>query len=269
MEPRHRPSDCSHDLPYSVGRPRRRGRGTVSAVAAHVDAHATFSIFLRLVVEVSPKMRQQAEREGMSLEAVPSRVQRGRRIRIAGFLTAQPTLQEIPMESLTTHGTRGEGPATGLRAFRVHGRALERDGARDGDHLIIASTDSPTQGVTVLAMVENRPMLRTFVGRDRDGRPILDGTSELLPLFNSAREYRILGVFVGMLRKRVMGSRAVHNEPAATTRSSPRDRGMLLRSQLDMLEAVRSETRNPRLQIALRAEAQRIRLLLQNGAVVN
>jgi hypothetical protein len=208
------------------------------------------------------------------LNAVPMAVTTGRRLRIAGVLKAHAPLEEVSF--VTPHGP--DRPARTMRAFRVHGSVLEREGVRDGDHLIIESTPMPPVGATILAVVDGQFILRRIAGRASDGSLTLAPTAnDLLPLAERTLECRILGAFVGLMRKRgfaraVRGKehiRSIGSDPTANPISigkRPASKSTVLRNQLRMLERIRLDTKNPRLQRALRTEADRVRLLLQNGA---
>lgn len=208
-----------------------------------------------------------------TLDSVPSAITTGRRLRVAGVLKARSPLEEVPFFT----PPNGPREARNMRAFLVHGSTLERDGVRDGDQLIIESTHVPPVGATILAMVSGQFTLQRIAGRASDGSLTLaPAAGDRLPLPESTRECRVLGAFIGLLRKRgfapgrakehgASGAAVTAANPVAIAKKPPR-KSTMLRNQLRMLERIRLDTRNPRLQRALRSEADRVRLLLQNGA---
>ena len=70
-------------------------------------------------------MQAAASYSESQLRRVPIAITAGRRLRVAGVLKARPTLEEVPFVPLL-----GDRQARKLRAFVVHGPALERRGAR-------------------------------------------------------------------------------------------------------------------------------------------
>ena len=207
------------------------------------------------------------------LSRVPIAITTGRRVRVAGVLRARPPLEEVPFVPPADGGHQMRT----LRAFIVHGPALERDGVRDGDQLLIESTHVPPVGTTILAIVGGQFTLQRIIARSCDGALTLaPAGGDQLALAENTSECRVLGTFVGLLRKRGFARRPYGSEQSSgivsdlpqsvAIRKRTASKTTVLRNQLRMLERIRLDTRNPRLQRALRGEVERVRLLLQNGA---
>jgi hypothetical protein len=218
------------------------------------------------------------------LEEVPLRVRKGRKVRLAGLLKAEPTLEEVTFLA-TPYPPRAAPFSRAVRAFRVHGAVLEADGARDGDYLLVQAGFEYGSGAIVLAEVAGQFMLRRLI-RLNDGTIALASTAaETLPMGEVIGEARIIGRFAGIVRRRGFGcSRGGRRAPAPegwAVRSNDAARRMVfesatslkpiskvtrLRGRLGALESTFAGTANPRLREALRAEAERVRWLLQNEA---
>ena len=86
--------------------------------------------------------------------------------------------------------------------MRVRGSAMVADGIRDGDHLVVEPRDALDDGQTVLVDVDGGITLKR-VSRDAGRRLVLaPTTSDVLALAIPAASVRILGVVVGIVRRR-------------------------------------------------------------------
>jgi hypothetical protein len=146
----------------------------------------------------------------------------------------------------------GDRPARSIRAFLVRGRKLEAEGLQDGDHVLVEDSKTLRPHALTLAEVAGRYVIRPASGLT--GQPPAG---------------RILGAFIGVIRKRGFGK---SSHPTASrrpqgTRPEPMQLS-ILRGQLGMLEATYAETKNPRLQRALRNEADLIRRQLHTSSIM-
>jgi hypothetical protein len=205
------------------------------------------------------KMSQAALAFGPTLETVPVAVEKGRPMRTAVVLDSTTTLREIPVfpGPVTSCGR----PASGVRAFRVEGDELAREGFFDGDYVLVGPVQQRMRsGTLVLAEADGRPVLRPANAHGATG------SEDRIPAA------RILGRFLGVIRRRGFADPRSVLAASASARLTPlNDCGsrapskvMMLRGRLGMLESTCAETRNPRLQRALRNEAERVRRQLQN-----
>ena len=192
---------------------------------------------------------QAAQQE--SFERVSVVVRCGRKLKLGGVLPAIDALEEIPV---VRPGKDAVGPHQERRiyAFLVRGTSLSGEGLSPGDQVLIEETSAPRPGTPVLAKVAGTYVLRP--------RPDL--------LFDGRYQLRVLGALIGIIRRRGFGrariSTASREEPHGSATKLK-----ILRGQLGMLEATCANTRNPRLQDALRNEADRVRKQLQIGADIN
>lgn len=205
-------------------------------------------------------MVQSALALGPAFESVPVSLARSRRLRLAGILRAERTLVEMPVVPAPT-SRRSERRAGTIRAFRIQGDELNRDGLFDGDYVLVGDQKRPPAGAVVLAETRGRPVLTRATPHGRHPSASL-----------SSPDSKVLGVFLGIIRKRGFGGAAERKRPIAAPRhsstesfsSAPPTRARLLRSSLVMLESTCAGTSNPRLQRALQNEAELVRRQLQN-----
>lgn len=222
----------------------------------------------------------------LTLEDVDLRVTKGRAVPLKGVLRARPTIEEVAFLAASPAGV-GTSGSPACRAFRVHGSGLSRDGLLDGDYLILREAPSYRPGTVVLVEGGTAPVLRKVQQR-ADGRRCLVPISGTLPFGEPVTNQRILGAFAGVLRRRGFARTAVRESSTVTgerrfqgpATSVPSHSGLrprkradrpqaILRSlqeRLGSLESTYASTDNPRLRVALKNEADRLRLLLQNGA---
>ncbi len=208
-------------------------------------------------------MVQSALALGPAFEGVPVRLAKGRPLRFAGLLSAERAFVEMPVvpapmsRKSQRKSERGAGT---IRAFRIQGDELSRDGLFDGDYVLVGDQKRPPPGAVVLAERGGRPVLRrsTLHGRHSSGS-------------SACSDSKVLGVFLGIIRKRGFGGadrKPTISAPRSSSMESfptaPPSRAHLLRSRLMMLESTCAGTRNPRLQRALQTEADLVRRQLQN-----
>ncbi len=176
-------------------------------------------------------------------ERTPFTVTNGTQLELRGVLPASD-LEEVgfllPPRVSSSHARRGN-----IRAFFVRA-AVEDAGLTRGDYVLVEEAETYAPESCVLAAA--------------NGRYVISCTSQL-------NGHRVLGIFLGIIRKR--GFRRVEptTDPAQfRTPTAVDSRLRILRGQLGMLESTYARTRNPRLQTALRNEADLVRRKLQNGA---
>ena len=136
-------------------------------------------------------------------------------------------------------GIVGDRPAQEHPGISRPGRKLEAEGLQDGDHVLVEDSKTLRPHALTLAEVAGRYVIRPASGLT--GQPPAG---------------RILGAFIGVIRKRGFGKSSHPTASPAAARYSPEPMQLsILRGQLGMLEATYAETKNPRLQRALRNEA--------------
>jgi hypothetical protein len=200
----------------------------------------------------------------LALEMAGLDVRTTRLVRLVGVLRAGTNLEEIPVQSDVIAPS---APATTnpVRAFRVSARGLEREGLQKGDCLLVQLKVDLRPKDLVVVETKGSFSAHRIVGEQTGF--VFDP-----PLSTGVRS-RIVGAFVGILRRRLgprrdnaiarsdcRASTSIMEKPTSFTIGRIR----LLRSKLGMLESTYTATRNPRLQRALRNEAERIRIQLQN-----
>jgi hypothetical protein len=200
---------------------------------------------------------------GPLFETVPVAVEKGCSMKPAAVLDATTPLREIPVFPGPVVSRRARC-SNAVRAFRVQGDDLVREGLFDGDYVLIGAVHASRPGALVLAESDGRHVLRRTktIGARGHGNSILPPPA------------RIIGTFLGVIRRRGFGDVQPPTGTGSPARLTPvHDIGngaptkvTMLRGRLGMLESTCAETRNPRLQRALRNEAERVRRQLQNEA---
>lgn len=199
-------------------------------------------------------MYAQPSRDWDSLfTAVPFATARCKKLRLKGVLPATPDLEEVPILLAPSGPTTKDDGKRAVRAFLVRGFGLAGEGLQSGDYVLIEEVADPPADALVLARVDSCYFLRP------SSRVVFD--ARLRP--------RILGLFIGIVRKRGFA------RPTAPGMTPPSNRGLaratanlrLLRGQLGMLEATCASTGNRKLRDALRNEAHRVRQQIQSGAL--
>jgi Peptidase S24-like len=216
---------------------------------------------------------------GTLFDPVDMRVESGRSLATTETLASQGTLREVPLlSSLPTD--RSCRARNGIRAFRAHGDGLRQDGVRDGDLVIVDAAKPMSRGSVVVASIAGRLAIGRMQRKIGGVVELTPANPESLPLSQSTSETDVVGALAGIIRKRgfrssksnATGSRRPDGReprpdvPSAGTR--PPGKIAILRGRLGMLEMTCAGTDNPRLRRALNKEADRVRLLLQNEAVM-
>jgi hypothetical protein len=196
-------------------------------------------------------MPQSAPNLGPAFERVPLRVERGYAMP-ATVLRMDEALQQKPIVPHSDVRMYSDGQRVPrVSAFRVCEQGLSHEGLRTGDYLLVRTTIEVRCGTLVLI--------------DRSGRTFLRRAESNTATSSDPGE--IIGALAGVIRKRGFGRPSDENEPIGSP--VPAGKVAVLRSQLGMLEMTCAGTRNPRLQRALRNEADRIRRQLQNQAIIH
>lgn len=186
---------------------------------------------------------------GPRFECLNVTVQSGRQLKLAGMLSAKGDLEEVKLLPAGIAGTR---PSRSIRAFLVRGGKLEAEGLQDGDHVLVEDLKTLRPHALTLAEVGGRYVIRPASG-----------------LAGQPPAGRILGAFIGVIRKRGFGKSPRTTAYRRSQRTPEPTQLSILRGQLGMLEVTYAETKNPRLRRALRNEADLIRRQLHNGAPEN
>ena len=149
---------------------------------------------------------------GPGLERVAARVEPGRHVPLTGDLPTQPLTPGV-LETL-------EMPPGACRrdvyALRVRGSSLTEDGILDGDRILVDPSQPVRAGQTIVAEVDGHVSVKRWYP-EADGRVRLQPANDrVLPLVVRSERVRIVGVLLGVLRKRGFAARN-----AASTSSSP------------------------------------------------
>ena len=195
-------------------------------------------------------MSVQTARRELPFDRVTAVVRRGRKLRLTGILQAADALEEVRV--LRSGVASRADPRRRMRAFLVRGESLSGEGLQAGDHVLIDETNDPPCTALLLVKVGGVYVLRTG--------------SELL--FDVRCQPQILGVLIAIVRRRGF-NRPMSARASTETAARPPGKLRILQGQLGMLEATCASTRNPKLQDALRNEADRVRRQLQFGAPVD
>lgn len=126
---------------------------------------------------------------------------KGLPIPLIGTVVAMAPLEAFAVEDVLSVPL---GPWAGRRVFalRARGTSMIDEGIRDGDHLIVQPRDSAQSGQTVVAEVDGRLTVKRLI-REPDGRiRLAPANREMLPLVVGAERVRVIGVVVGVLRRR-------------------------------------------------------------------
>lgn len=85
-------------------------------------------------------------------------------------------------------------------ALKVRGSSMVDAGIRDGDYLIVEPCDSADDGRTVVAEVDGSVTVKKLYRQGAEIR-LQPANPEMLPLIVAARDVRVRGVVVGVMRK--------------------------------------------------------------------
>jgi repressor LexA len=117
-------------------------------------------------------------------------------------------------------------------ALKVRGSSMIDAGIRDGDYLIIEPCDSADDGRTVVAEVDGSVTVKKLY-REGERVRLQPANPEMLPLIVPAREVRVRGVVVGVMRK--FGFAAPREKaPEARKPRAPRRSGRRDEATLDL-----------------------------------
>lgn len=86
-------------------------------------------------------------------------------------------------------------------ALRVRGKSMIEDHIDDGDIVILRKQDHAENGERIVAMVEHEVTLKRFY-KKKDGVKLEPSNSSMAPIVvEPGKDFKILGVLVGVLRK--------------------------------------------------------------------
>lgn len=217
---------------------------------------------------------------GTLFDTVDMRVESGRSLATTETLASEGTLREVPLLS-SVPTDRSCRARSGIRAFRAHGDGLRQDGVRDGDLVIVDAAKPMSRGSVVVASIAGRLALARLQRKVGGMVELTPANPESLPLSQSTSETDVVGALAGIIRKRGFGCskanalasrRSDEREARPDARAAgtrPPGKIAILRGRLGMLEMTCAGTNNPRLRRALTKEADRVRRLLQNEAVMH
>ena len=85
--------------------------------------------------------------------------------------------------------------------LRVKGRSMIEDGICDGDYIVVEERASPTNGETVVALINGEATVKRF-HREADGKIRLVPANETMaPIIVDSGDVAIRGVVVAVMRK--------------------------------------------------------------------
>lgn len=86
-------------------------------------------------------------------------------------------------------------------SLQVKGDSMKEDGILDGDYIVVRKQNSPLNGQTIVALIDNEATLKKFY--KRNGRIELHpANSSYKPIIVSAnQDFKVQGVFVGLVRR--------------------------------------------------------------------
>jgi hypothetical protein len=195
-----------------------------------------------------------------AFEQVPLELTKSKPVRVTGVLRVANDLEEVQVLGAVGNSIQ-RNPR--VRAFRVR-RDLRSFGLQKGDCLLVQPKKLAPNELAVVS-ADGVFSVRRVVDR-RGERVVFDSVE------TSSRSAtpRVIGGFAGILRKRLANP---DHHAASSQRDLPLSRGATvsgkvrwLRGKLGMVESTYAETSNPRLQRALRHEAEILRKQLQNEA---
>ena len=116
-------------------------------------------------------------------------------------------LTEQTIEGHVSLDTRSVNTSKNGRAFalRVRGDSMIEAHILDGDIVILEDRKDVQNGDIVAALIDGETTLKRYVLEH--GRPYLKAENPLYPNLVPARELRIQGVMVSLVRKQIPGSR--------------------------------------------------------------
>jgi repressor LexA len=121
------------------------------------------------------------------------------------------TLTEQTIEGHVSLDSRSANTSKNARTFALRVRGDSMIGAHilDGDIVILEDREDVQNGDIVAALIDGETTLKRYVMEH--GRPYLKAENPLYPNLVPARELRIQGVMVSLVRKQTPGSRRKRN----------------------------------------------------------
>jgi len=113
----------------------------------------------------------------------------------------------LPIEAITDRETLAVPPDMVNRrrdnyVLRVEGNSMIEEQIRDGDYIVVQAQESAEDGQMVVALVANEAATVKKLYREPGGRIRLQPANPTMdPIFVDAREVKVQGVVVGVIRK--------------------------------------------------------------------
>jgi repressor LexA len=113
----------------------------------------------------------------------------------------------MPIEAITYHETLAVPPDLVRRrkdnyVLRVEGNSMIEEQIRDGDYIVVQAQSSAEDGQMVVALVGGEAATVKKLYREPGGRVRLQPANPTMePIFVDARDVRVQGIVVGVIRK--------------------------------------------------------------------
>jgi repressor LexA len=113
----------------------------------------------------------------------------------------------LPIEAIGDNETLAVPPDMVSRkrdnyVLRVEGNSMIEEQIRDGDYIVVQAQDSAEDGQMVVALIGNEAATVKKLYREAGGRIRLQPANPTMePIFVDARDVRVQGVVVGVIRK--------------------------------------------------------------------
>lgn len=129
----------------------------------------------------------------------------------------QKPIEDVLEQPATSLGGRG------VVALEVRGDAMLDEGVHDGDHLIVAPRTAASDGQTVVAEVDGELTVKRVFHDAGGGLRLKPANPDLLPLAVAAGHVRIIGILVGVFRRRGLTTkrRSPARRPPRADRHAP------------------------------------------------
>jgi repressor LexA len=118
---------------------------------------------------------------------------------LAGLITAGVPIEAVEeRETISIPASMVRDPLLSF-ALRVKGESMIEDGILDGDYVVVEKKDSPANGDTVVALIDNQYATLKRFYREKDRIRLQPANKTMKPIF--VTKVQIQGVVRGVLRK--------------------------------------------------------------------
>jgi repressor LexA len=140
--------------------------------------------------------REESRARALQIDGVRSG---GATLPLLGLVAAGPAIEAVPQDERVDLGELFVGKDH--YALKVRGKSMIEDHIDEGDIVVIRRQETAENGERVVAMIEREVTLKRFF-KKKDGVRLEPANSSMAPIVvDGAKDVRILGVLVGVLRK--------------------------------------------------------------------